>query len=446
MNKLYFPSFKEKLFSEETEYNYLTNLKNISYKNISPINSSLNKTSKQTYFKIDLNQTGTRTKKNGASFCLNLTHNQERQKIDQKHNYTQHIILHTVKNKKKILEVENKLKKLKSEKNQKREVNYENNFNKENINADNIQENQDIKEKNANFILERNNIIRVIVSSEKIIKNFPMEYIHEMVVDICYHLLNSECTYDKIKSINDININEQNTFLFQESHNFFEYRKFYLNFLLQISLGTQISESTLFLSFGIFDRFLCSTFVNYDDFLLIIVTSFVLAIKYNESSEVNLDELCQICQKKFGKEEINKCEINIMEKLDYNLSIPTIFDLFQFIKIIKYLNEKEYYFGLFVLEMFVINGGNLRYNALIVIEAIYKLICQTTGKQSKNSILYEYLSNSGINIIKYEENINNCLLEIKSNCVNIQNNDFSVLINKFSDDKYKKISIDFQLI
>ena len=161
MNKLYFPSFKEKLFSEETEYNYLTNLKNISYKNTSPINSSFNKTSNQTYFKIDLNQTGTRTKKNGASFCLNLTHNQERQKNDQKYNYTQHIILHTVKNKKKILEVENKLKKLKSEKNQKREVNYENNFNKENINVDNIQEN---KENNANLVLERNNIILIFFS------------------------------------------------------------------------------------------------------------------------------------------------------------------------------------------------------------------------------------------------------------------------------------------
>ena len=328
MNKLYFPSFKEKLFSEETEYNYLTNLKNISYKNTSQINSSINKTSNQTYLKIDLNQTGTRTKKNGASFHLNLTHTQERQKIDQKHNYTQHIILHTVKNKKKILDAENKLKKVKSEKNQKREVNYENNFNKENINADNIQENQENQENKGNIILERNNIIRVIISSEKIIKNFPMEYIHEMVVDICYHLLNNECTYDKIKSINEINTNEQNSFLFQESHIFFEYRKYYFNFLLQISLGTQISESTLFLSFSIFDRFLCSTFVNYDDFLLITVTSFVLAIKYNESSEANLDELCQICQRKFTKEEINKCEINIMEKLDYNLSIPTIFDLF----------------------------------------------------------------------------------------------------------------------
>ena len=439
---------KEKIFSEETEHNYHTNLKNISYKNTSQINSSLNKTSNQTYLKICLNQTGIRTKKNGASLCLNLTHNQERQKNEQKLNYTQHIILHTVKNKKKILEEENKLKKIISEKKQKKEVNYQNSLNKENINQNVLTGiNKENRENNGNIIFDRNNIIRVIISSEKIIKNFPMEYIHEMVVDICYHLLNNEYTYDKIKTTNNININEQNTFLFQESQNFFRYRKFYFNFLLQISLGCPISDSTLFLSFAIFDRFLCSSFVNYDDFLLTIITSFVLAIKYNESSEANLDELCQICQKKFSKEDINKCEINIMEKLDYNLSIPTIFDLFQFIKIIKYLNEKEYYFGLLVLEMFVINGGNLRYNSLIIIEAVYKLIIETIGKQTKNLILYDkYLVNSGINIIKYEENINNCLLDIKNDCENIKNNDFSILINTFSDDKYKKISIDFQLV
>ena len=135
-----------------------------------------------------------------------------------------------------------------------------------------------------------------------------------------------------------------------------------------------------------------------------------------------------------------------MRKLDYNLSLPTIFDLFQFIKVIKYLSEKEYNFGLFVLEMFVINGGNLKYNALIIIEAIYKLIIETMGKQSKKLILYDYLMNTGINIIKYEEDVNACLLEIKNNCLNIRNNDFSILINKCSDEKYQKISIDFQLV
>ena len=460
MNKIYFPSIQENLFSNETENNYKSQLKNSGYKNTSQINFSLNETSNQTYLKISSNQTKIKPQKNGASICLDYSQKKERKKNELKHNYTQHIILHTVKHRKKILEDEKAINKNKSEIIIK-ENDYKNNFNKENINNDNrnildnnnnninINININNKMRNDNFVFNRNNVIRVIISSEKIIKNFPTEYIQEMVIDICNQLLNDEITYEKIKLNNYININnnaETNSFLFQERQNFLEFRKFYFNFLVQITLNTPISESTLFLSFAIFDRFLSSTFINSDEFLLTIVTSLVLAIKYNESSEANLDELCDICQKKFNKEDINKCEINIMRKLDYNLSLPTIFDLFQFIKVIKYLNEKEYYFGLFVIEMFIIDGGNLRYNALFIIEAVYKLIIETSGKTCKKLILYDYLMNSGINIIKYEENVNNCLLDIKNDCLNVKNNDFSVLINKFASDKYQKISIDFQLL
>ena len=423
MNKILFSSFQDKLCSDETKHNYHSNFKINSYKNIPQTNSSLNKTSNQTYLKIPLSKTGIKNKKNGASFHLNLTHTQERKKNEIIPNYTQRIILHTVKNKKKILKDENKTQKIIL------------NTQKSEINDENVQ--------SDNIIFNRQNIIRVIVSSEKIIKNFPMDYIEEMIVDICYHLLNNECTFEKIK-LNNINNTNDINFLNQ---NFFECRKLYCNFILQISLGSSISESTLFLSYAIFDRYLCSTFTNLDDYLLIIITSLILAIKYNESYEANLDELCTLCGNRFTKEEINRYEIIIMEKLDYNLTIPTIFDLFQFIKIIKYLNEKEYNFGLFVLEMLVIKGRNFKYNAIIIIEAIYRLIMETTGMQVKIPILYDYLKNSGINIIQYEENINNCLSEIKNDCVNIKNNnDFNFLINKFSDEKYKKISIDFQLV
>ena len=451
MNKIPFPSLKENIYSENIEHNYHSNIKNISYKNDSASNSSLNKTSNQTYLKISSYQTGIKNQKNGASFCLNLIENQNNIKLGTNHNYTQHIILHTAKNKKIINEEESKIQKiiLKSLKKEKTDINRDTkeeiNFfinprNKENISQENI------NPKKENISLNKNNIIRVIVSSEKLIKNFPMEYINEMIIDICHHLINDEISLEKIK-LNYNNLSEtRNYFFYQESTNFLEFRKFYFNFLLQISTGSPISESTLFLSYAIFDRFLCSNAINFDELLLIIITSFILAIKYNESSEANFDELCEICGRKFNKEDIKKCEVNIMEKLNFNISLPTIFDLFQFVKIIKYLNEKEYYFGLFVLEMFVINGGNLKYNAIIIIEAVYKLINETFAKNRKKLILYDYLMNSGIDEINYENNINNCLIDIKNDCVNVKSNDFSFLINKFSDDKYQKISIDFQLI
>ena len=428
MNKLFLSSFQENLFQDKTP-NYLSNLKNNSYKKISQTNSSLNKTSNQTYLKIAYNQTGIKNKKNGASFCLNLIHTQKRKKNEILPNYTQHIILHTDKKKINILEKENKTEII-NLKTQKKEI-------------------DDNNKQKGNLVFNRDNIIRVIVSSEKMIKNFPMEYIEEMILDICYHLFNNECSFDKIQSINGISYNptESNIFLVEKMKSFYDLRNFYFNFLMKIILDSSINESTLFLSYSIFDRYLCSTNTNIEEYLIIIITSFILAIKYNESSEANLDELCNICENKFTKDDINRYEIIIMEKLGYNLSIPTIFDLFQFIKIIKCLNEKQYFFGLFVLEMFVLKGGNLKYNAIIIMEAIYRFITETFGNQTKKVILYKYLVNSGINDIIYEENINNCLLEIKNDCLNIKNNNsFDFLINKFSVDKYQRISVDFQLV
>ena len=125
MNKIPFPSLKENIYSENIEHNYHSNIKNISYKNVSASNSSLNKTSNQTYLKISSYQTGIKNQKNGASFCLNLIENQNNIKLDTNHNYTQHIILHTAKNKKIINEEESKIQKiiLKSLKKEKTDIN-----------------------------------------------------------------------------------------------------------------------------------------------------------------------------------------------------------------------------------------------------------------------------------------------------------------------------------
>ena len=68
-----------------------------------------------------------------------------------------------------------------------------------------------------------------------------------------------------------------------------------------------------------------------------------------------------ICDQKFDKNQIIKWELYIMDKLNYNISMPNIFDLFQFINVIKNLSLKDYNLGLFILEMFVVNGGVLKY-------------------------------------------------------------------------------------
>ena len=44
-----------------------------------------------------------------------------------------------------------------------------------------------------------------------------------------------------------------------------------------------------------------------------------------------------VYDKKFNKDQIIKYELYIIDKLNYNISMPKIFDLFQFINVIKIL-------------------------------------------------------------------------------------------------------------
>ena len=434
MTNKFFPLIDDDFFSDDTRNNENdSDSKTSSLQYSNQENLSMNNTTNYICQNITLKVN--QNKKNSASFSLNLINEQNRANHSHINNYTQNIILHSL----------NKIKNSNS-------LKYNENLNvndgiqhiilkslKKNKEENNNKLNNDKNEKyNNNLIFNRNNIIRVIISNEKIIQNFPVEYLNEMICDICLNLYNIDYNLEKIKY--------KQSHFFNNYQNFLDIRNSFFNFIIQLSMNSPISEASLFLTFNIFDRYASIEPINNDELSLIIITCFVLAIKYTETCVPNLDELCIICERKFNKEQINKCELYIMDKLNYNISIPTIFDLFQFIKVIKNLNLKDYNLGLFILEMFVISGGVLKYNPLNTIEAIYLLIMETNGKEKRNLNLYNYMNNFNINLILYKEETNKCLLNIKDECLHVKEKNFTHLIKKFSSDKFQKISIDFQLI
>ena len=432
MNTNIFTIDEDDIFSDNTyKKNNNLDIKINSYQNSSDTNSSLNNTSNFICQRITLNVS--QNKKKSACFPLISINKENLLNLSQNNIYTQNIILHSInskknpnliKNNENIENYENKnkyiqhiiLKSLNRKKEEKVKAPINENYN--------------------NIEFNKNNIIRVIVSNEKIMKNFPVEYLNEMICDLCNNLYQSK--YNYIKLMQNQSFNDYQTFLVK--------RKRLFNFILHLSMNSKISECTLFLAFNIFDKFISLENSYNDELLLVIITSFSIAIKYSESSVPNLEELCTICGNKFNKEKINKCELNLMEKLSYNISIPTIYDLYQFIKVFKNMASKEFYLGLFILEMFMISGGALKYNPLIVIEAIYLITLETNGKEKIFLNLYNYISSPKIDIIKYNDEINNCFLNIKEECLHVTDNNFFYLIKKYASEKYEKISVDFQLL
>lgn len=416
------------LFKEVNKNNFDSYSKNNSIQNSSE--TYITYSNSNNYISQDHLLNISQNEKKGASLPINFVDTKNNFEHSQLKKYTQNIILYSLNtfNNLTILNYENKKDKLtqhiilKSLKNKEEE---------------NIKNNNDKSESNkcytkTNKTLNSNSIIKLISSNYKISKNFPLEYMNEIISDLCYNLYHSKIKIERIK--------------FNQQEKFFKMRMSLFNFILHLSMNSPISEGTIFLTYNIFDKYISVQSTDNNELLLIIISSFCLATKYIESCIPNLDELCCICNNKYTKEQMFKCELNIMEKLDYNISRPTIFDLFQFIKIIKNMTPKEYNLGLFIFEMLIISGQVLKYNNLIIIEAVYLLILETTGKERIYLSLYNYFVNRDIDINKYNEDINNCLLDIKNECLHIKDKNYKYLIKKFESEKYQKISVDFQLL
>ena len=237
MTNKFFPLIDDDFFSDDTRNNENdSDSKTSSLQYSNQENLSMNNTTNYICQNITLKVN--QNKKNSASFSLNLINEQNRANHSHINNYTQNIILHSlnkIKNSNSLKYIENLnvndgiqhiiLKSLKKNK--------EENNNK--------LKNDKNEKYNNNLIFNRNNIIRVIISNEKIIQNFPVEYLNEMICDICLNLYNIDYNLEKIKY--------KQSHFFNNYQNFLDIRNSFFNFIIQLSMNSPISEASLFLTF-----------------------------------------------------------------------------------------------------------------------------------------------------------------------------------------------------
>lgn len=299
-----------------------------------------------------------------------------------------------------------------------------------------IDENREIKNDETENDLKK--LINSISLNENELKNFPFEYTDEIITDLC-----SKLKENNIINTNKIQNKQNHLFL---KNNFFQLRIYYFNFLIKLFSLVDLSESTLFLTFDIFDKYISCESIKEEEFLLILVTCYSIAVKYNERTVLGLDSLVRTCNYNFTKEEILHYEKNIMEILNFDISTPTIYDLFQFIKIAKKMNNILYNLGLLFLEMFITVGGNLKYSSLIILEAVYLLLLHVGNKKDSSLDLYKYVTGCDVNVEKYKDEVQKCLNDLKNECYKVKNGGMNELIIKFASNKYSNISQEFKLL
>jgi cyclin B len=111
-------------------------------------------------------------------------------------------------------------------------------------------------------------------------------------------------------------------------------RTILVDWLCEVHHKLKLKAETLYLTVNIVDRYLAKkTNVARSKLQLVGTTALLIASKYEEIYPAEIDDLVEACDSAYPSNEIVKCEKTVLQTLNYQLSIPTIYMF-----LLRYLN------------------------------------------------------------------------------------------------------------
>ena len=288
---------------------------------------------------------------------------------------------------------------------------------------------QNQKEKMIKVVLKNNNKENVSPNvqnevkkenSPKKISEIPSylnEYTEEMYASVIKDSAEQDYSLDSILTIQtDINA---------------KMRSILLDWLITLHNHFPLKENTLFLTVNIIDRYISKKFIHRSKFQLLGITAFFLASKYEEIYSPECLRLAKMTDGAATYKEIISFEHELLSTLDFRISIPNQFDIYQFMSLKYNFTRKEFYLGLFMLEAFLLDINCTKYLPFVICESACYLVMKIIRKEDRNSDILV-----GSNKVEIKQ----CILEMYVYCRDITTTNLKALLSKFKEDKYNKTS------
>ena len=233
-------------------------------------------------------------------------------------------------------------------------------LNEMNIDNDNI--NYNVNE-NINSI---NNEINIEFIK---IKNNMKEIVHSPLTSMTYEEFNINLVpYEYINDIWD-------NFIEKEKYNNYSFdsiisiqtdikdsmRCILIDWIISLQNKFFKKSNTLFLTINLIDRYLSKKSIHRTKFQLLGVTSLFIAFKYEEIHMKNINDFVDLTARAFDKTEILNMEKIIIDLVEFDLDLPLSNDFFDLLSTVYKFNKKEYFFGCFLLEAFLLDINYCKY-------------------------------------------------------------------------------------
>lgn len=166
----------------------------------------------------------------------------------------------------------------------------------------------------------------------------------EILEDVYYSLINDEREFKSVYGYmsQQTDINEK-------------MRAVLINWLIEVHMKFKLRDETLFIAVTIIDRYLGIAYIKKEYLQLLGISALFIACKYEEVHSLELSDFVFISDNSYTVQEVLSMEKHILLVLDYKLTFPTILHFFELLCLNFFFNEREYHFGKYLIELFLLD-------------------------------------------------------------------------------------------
>ena len=261
-----------------------------------------------------------------------------------------------------------------------------------NDNKNQVCDNLDIKEtKNNNSKVEEDVLMKIESTNEvkKDIKNKNINNNNEINVVVPYNSKPQEVTeyFDDI--CEEISKNEDKylvdpQYMSHQSDINHRMRAILIDWLIDVHLKYKLLPQTMYIAVNLIDRYLEKVDTNRVKLQLVGITAMFIATKYEEIYPPELKDFVYITDGAYIKQDVLKMENKMLAKLNFDVTFPTWWNLFEIYKRKLDLDDKTFKLAWFLMELCLIDYKILKFKMSQIAASAILIAAKNTSVYKNN--------------------------------------------------------------
>ena len=220
-------------------------------------------------------------------------------------------------------------------------------------------------------------------------------------------------------------------------------RSILIDWIIDVHGKFGFCDETLYMTVLIIDRYSSLKKITRNEYQCLGITALMIACKHEEINVPKVEDFIYITDNAYEKEEVFNMEIDILDKLNYNLLYPSPIKFFEYLSLHFDFDKKKHFLGKYLMETFLLNLVSIKFRPSIIACACAYIVMKFFKMHNyKESYLKKWFMIEGKEGFEIENGckVKDCAQEMCNFIDNINNTNYLSCQKKYSSDEYYNIS------